>query len=226
MVMRDRAKPRETFVLVKGAYDNHAQKVTHGVPAFLPKLPTAAPANRLTLAQWLVSPEHPLTTRVSVNRIWQTLFGIGLVKTVEDFGVQGDQPSHPDLLDWLAVELRESGWDVKKMIRLIVTSATYRQSSKLAPGMAERDPENRLLARGPRHRLPSWMLRDQALAVGGLFGGKIRRTTSEGLSTGRRLGGCDLWTNQIQPGPWRCAVSQKSLHISGAESWAQRSYLM
>ena len=173
MVMRDRAQPRDTFVLVKGNYENRADKVAHGVPAFLPPLPANAPANRLALAQWLVSPEQPLTARVTVNRLWQTFFGTGLVKTTEDFGVQGEQPSHPELFDWLAVEFRESGWDVKHLVKLIVTSATYRQSSIVAPGMAERDPENRLLARGPRHRLPSWMLRDQALAVSGLLVEKV-----------------------------------------------------
>jgi len=173
MVMRERAKPRETFVLVKGNYEVPADKVAHGVPAFLPKLPEDAPTDRLALARWLVSPQHPLTARVTVNRYWQMFFGIGLVKTTEDFGVQGEQPVHPELLDWLAVEFRESGWDVKKLLRLIVTSATYRQSSKLPPGLAERDPENRLLARGPRHRLPSWMLRDQALAASGLLVEKV-----------------------------------------------------
>jgi hypothetical protein len=167
MVMRDRAKPRDTFILVKGAYDKPGEKVAHGVPAFLPLLPPDAPANRLALAKWLISPNHPLTARVTVNRIWQTFFGTGLVKTVDDFGVQGEQPVHPELLDWLACEFVESGWDMKKLVRLIVTSATYRQSSRVLPGMAERDPENRLLARGPRVRLPSWMIRDQALAVSG-----------------------------------------------------------
>ena len=173
MVMRERAKPRDTSVLVKGNYEAPAEKVTHGVPAFLPPLPAGAPASRLALAQWLVSQEHPLTARVTVNRYWQLFFGTGIVKTTEDFGVQGEQPIHAGLLDWLAVEFRESGWDVKKLLRLIVTSATYRQSSKVQPGMAERDPENRLLARGPRHRLASWMLRDQALAASGLLVEKV-----------------------------------------------------
>ena len=173
MVMREREKPRETFVLVKGAYDNFADKVEHGTPAILPPLAADAPKSRLALAKWLVAPEHPLTARVTVNRFWQTFFGRGLVKTVDDFGVQGDKPSHPELLDWLAVEFRESGWDVKRLVKLIVTSATYRQSSKLSPGMAELDPENALLARGARGRMPSWMLRDQALAVSGLFVEKL-----------------------------------------------------
>jgi hypothetical protein len=169
MVMRERAQPRETFVLVKGAYDKYADKVAHGTPAALPALPLDAPPNRLALAQWLVSPEQPLTPRVTVNRAWQIFFGRGLVKTTEDFGVQGEKPTHPELLDWLACEFVKSGWDVKHLHHLIVTSATYRQASQVPPGMAERDPENKLLARGPRFRLPSWMLRDQALAISGLL---------------------------------------------------------
>ncbi len=169
MVMRERAQPRETFILVKGAYNVPSDKVEHGVLTEILPLPAEAPKSRLALAQWLVSPEHPLTARVTVNRFWQQFFGVGLVKSSEDFGIQGDRPSHPELLDWLAVEFRESGWNVKHLVKLIVTSATYRQSSRIAPGMAERDPDNRLLARGPRFRLPSWMIRDQALATSGLL---------------------------------------------------------
>ncbi len=173
MVMRDRPEPRETFILVKGAYNQFADKVAHGVPAKLAALPADAPKNRLALAKWLVAPENPLTARVTVNRLWQQFFGTGIVKTADNFGLQSDAPSHPELLDWLAVEFRESGWDVKKMVKLFVTSAAYRQSSRVAPGMAERDPENRLLSRGPRHRLPSWMLRDAALAASGLLVEKV-----------------------------------------------------
>ena len=169
MVMRERAQPRETFILVKGAYNVPSDKVEHGVLTEILPLPAEAPKSRLALAQWLVSPQHPLTARVTVNRFWQQFFGVGLVKSSEDFGIQGDRPSHPELLDWLAVEFRESGWNVKHLVKLIVTSATYRQSSRIAPGMAERDPDNRLLARGPRFRLPSWMIRDQALATSGLL---------------------------------------------------------
>lgn len=175
MVMHDRTQPRDTYILVKGAYDKYADKVDWGTPAVLPPLPADAPKSRLALARWLVSPEHPLTARVTVNRYWQMFFGRGLVKTTEDFGVQGEKPTHPELLDWLARDFIDSGWDVKRMMRLIVTSATYRQSSVVPAGMAERDPENKLLARGPRFRIPSWMLRDQALAASGLlvekFGG-------------------------------------------------------
>jgi len=173
MVMRERPTPRDTFVLVKGAYDKYAEKVSFGTPAALPPMTADAPQNRLGLARWLVSPENPLTARVTVNRYWQTFFGLGIVKTTGDFGVQGDKPTHPELLDWLAREFIESGWDVKHIQRLIVTSATYRQQSNFPPGMEERDPENKLLARGPRFRLPSWMLRDQALAIAGLLADKV-----------------------------------------------------
>ncbi len=173
MIMRDRKEPRDTFILIKGGYQDHGPKVDHGTPSFLPPLPEGAKKDRLALARWLVSKENPLTARVTVNRYWQQFFGVGLVKTPDDFGVQGDRPSHPELLDWLAVEFMETGWDVKALVRLIVTSSTYRQSSKFTNNIAERDPENRLLSRGPRHRLPSWMLRDQALAVSGLLVEKL-----------------------------------------------------
>ncbi|HET6407676.1 MAG TPA: DUF1553 domain-containing protein, partial [Chthoniobacteraceae bacterium] len=173
MVMRDREKPRDTFILAKGAYDKHGDPVGPGTPAVLPKLPQDAPGNRAALAQWLVAVDNPLTARVTVNRIWQQFFGVGLVKTPDDFGAQGDKPSHPELLDWLAIEFRESGWDIKRLAKLITTSATYRQSAIVPEGMAERDPENRLLARGPRFRWPSWMIRDQALAISGLLVEKV-----------------------------------------------------
>ncbi len=169
MVMAEMEKPRDTFVLGRGDYTNKGEKVTPGVPAALPPLPAGAKADRLALAQWLVSPEHPLTARVAVNRYWSLYFGQGIVKTTEDFGSQGEQPVHPELLDWLATEFVRSGWDVKAMQRLIVTSAAYRQSSKVTPALHERDPENRLLARGPRVRLPAEMIRDNALAAGGLL---------------------------------------------------------
>ncbi|MDB5308750.1 MAG: Planctomycete cytochrome [Gemmataceae bacterium] len=169
MVMQDLPQPRDTFILTRGAYDKHEATVQSGVPASLPPLPKDAPKNRLALARWIVSPENPLTARVTVNRFWQGLFGTGLVKTTEDFGIQGDRPSHPELLDWLAAEFVESRWDVKRLLRLIVTSATYRQASRVTPELRDRDPDNRLLARGPRHRLPSWMIRDQALFASGLM---------------------------------------------------------
>ncbi len=168
MVMADLPTPRETFILTRGDYSKKEGKVTPNTPVSLPALPKGAPANRLALAQWIASKENPLTARVAVNRLWQMFFGIGLVKTSEDFGVQGERPSHPELLDWLAVEFAEK-WDTKHLIRLIVTSATYRQSAKVTPELLDRDPENRLLARGTRHRMPSWMIRDQSLAASGLM---------------------------------------------------------
>jgi hypothetical protein len=162
-------KPRETFILARGDYRNRGEQVFPNTPSVLPPLPKDQPANRLTLAKWLVDPGNPLTARVAVNHFWQMYFGIGIVKTAEDFGSQGDQPSNQDLLDWLATEFMRTKWDVKAMQRLIVTSATYRQVSKVSPEMLEKDPENRLLARGPRVRLQAEMIRDNALAVSGLI---------------------------------------------------------
>lgn len=170
MVMDMLAQPRETFLLDKGAYDKPLKtKVSFNVPASLPPMAKDAPRNRLGLAQWITSRDNPLPARVTVNRFWQALFGVGLVKTAEDFGVQGESPPQRELLDWLAAEFIESGWDVKALLRLIVTSETYQQSSRFAAGSAEADPENRFLARGPRFRMPSWMIRDQALFVSGLL---------------------------------------------------------
>ncbi len=169
LVAKERDKPRETRMLLRGEYDKLGEVVTAGVPAFLPPLPKGAPTNRLGLAQWLVDPAHPLTARVNVNRFWQQYFGTGFVKTAEDFGMQGEFPSHPDLLDWLATGFIASGWDVKQLQRLIVTSATYRQSTACPPELRARDPENRLLARGPRFRMDGEMVRDTALFLGGLL---------------------------------------------------------
>lgn len=169
MVMQEIPTPRATHVLLRGEYDRKGERVDPGLPAALPPLPKGAPNNRLGFARWLVARDNPLTARVTVNRHWQMLFGAGIVRTVEDFGAQGDWPSHPELLDWLAVEFMESGWDVKRLLRTIVTSATYRQSSRLTPELLRRDPENRLLARGPRYRLAGGMIRDQALLVSGLL---------------------------------------------------------
>ncbi len=171
MIMDQLAELRDTFILDKGAYDKPTEvRIGGAMPVALAgEPPPEARANRLDLARWLVARDNPLTARVTVNRYWQALFGTGLVKSVEDFGLQGEKPSHPELLDWLAVELMDSGWDIKHLIRLIVTSRAYRQSSKVTPALFERDPENRLLARGPRHRLPAWMLRDLALSASGLL---------------------------------------------------------
>jgi hypothetical protein len=173
MVMQELPQPRDTFMLIRGQYDKRGAKITANTPASLPPLPPDAPHNRLGLACWLVGRSHPLTARVAVNRYWQMYFGTGIVKTAEDFGSQGEWPSHPELLDWLAVEFMESGWNVRAMQRLIVTSAAYRQSSNVTPKLVERDPENRLLARGPRFRLPAELIRDQALSASGLLNDKI-----------------------------------------------------
>jgi len=174
MIMEERKEgPRDTFMLVKGAYDNPTTtKVTSATPARFPPIPANAPKNRLGLAQWLVSRDNPLTARVTVNRYWQSIFGAGLVKTAEDFGIQGERPVQMDLIDWLAADFMEHGWDVKRLIKTIVMSETYRQSSRMEPGASSMDPENRMLARGPRFRMPSFMLRDQALAISGLLSDK------------------------------------------------------
>ena len=173
MVMEERAERRPTFRLNRGAYDNPGEEVFPGVPAVLPPLPEGAEADRLAFARWLVAPDHPLTARVTVNRFWQMYFGTGLVGTAENFGTQGEYPSHPALLDWLATTFVDSGWDVKALQKLIVTSAAYRQSSRVTAGEHEADPENRLIARGPRLRLPAQMIRDQALAVSGLLAERV-----------------------------------------------------
>jgi hypothetical protein len=173
MVMSELEKPRDTFVLARGDYRNRTEKVEPGTPSILPPLQAEGRANRLHLAKWLVDPSHPLTARVAVNRYWQMYFGTGLVKTAENFGSQGEPPSHPELLDWLAATFIQSGWDVKAMQRLIVTSAAYRRDSRVSPALLEKDPENRLLARGPRYRLPAEMVRDNALAVSGLLNDQI-----------------------------------------------------
>lgn len=182
MVMQEMSSPRTTHVRVRGAYDKRGEQVSPATPAVLPPLASDAPRNRLGLAQWLVAPQHPLTSRVIVNRYWQLVFGTGLVKTVEDLGTQGELPSHPELLDYLAVEFMDPqrttdgslrGWDVKGLMRMLVTSSTYRQSARVSAELLARDPENRLLARGPRHRLQAEFLRDQALAVSGLLNRQI-----------------------------------------------------
>ena len=169
MVMQETPEPRPTFLLDRGLYDKPGERVSPDVPAALGlPLPEGA-RNRLALARWFTDRRHPLTARVVVNRLWHSLFGTGLVKTVEDFGAQGEWPSHPELLDWLAVEFMESGWDVKHLVRLIIESSTYQQDSAASAEQWAADPENRLLARGPRQRLTAEMIRDQALAVSGLL---------------------------------------------------------
>ncbi len=188
MVFEELAKPRETHMLIRGSFLTKGERVSPGVPAVLNPLPPDSASNRLAFARWLVDTNNPLTARVMMNRFWEQIFGIGIVETSEDFGTQGEPPSHPKLLDWLAVEFMEPGgmvqgpeskgqgqpsWDMKRMLRLIVTSATYRQSSKVSPELWQRDPYNRLLARGTRRRLDAEMVRDQSLAVSGLLSHKL-----------------------------------------------------
>lgn len=172
MIMSD-AQKRDSHILIRGEYLNKGDKVEFATPGFLPPLPEDYPRDRLGFAKWLLMEEQPLLARVQVNRMWQHFFGLGLVKTSEDFGVQSEYPVHRDLLDWLSVEFRESGWDMKKLNRLIVTSSTYRQSSKLNEELLQRDPENRLYARGSRMRMPSMVLRDWALSAGQLLDRRV-----------------------------------------------------
>ncbi|HEX5051410.1 MAG TPA: PSD1 and planctomycete cytochrome C domain-containing protein [Planctomycetota bacterium] len=205
MVMDTAKTPRETFVLHRGLYSDPREKVTAATPHALPPMPAGAPHDRLGLAEWVVMPSHPLTARVAVNRFWQILFGQGLVRTAADFGAQGEPPSHPQLLDWLAVEFVESGWNTKALLRTIVTSQTYRQSSATTPAMLEQDPDNRLLARGPRFRLSAEAIRDVALATSGLLV--------------PQLGGPSV--NAYTPGdPWREISHYASTHAT-AQSFVQ-----
>jgi hypothetical protein len=228
MVMKELATPRETFVLTRGQYDkpDPARKVERAVPHSLGKLPDGAPANRLGLAQWMLSEQNPLTARVTMNRLWEQFFGTGIVATSEDFGYQGEWPSHPELLDWLAVEFRESGWDVQHMIKLVMTSATYRQSSKVRAECREIDPSNRLLASFPRRRLTAEQIRDQALYVSGLLvekmgGPSVKPYQPDGLwqevampqsntRAYQRGNGADLWRRSLYT-YWKRAVPPPSM---------------
>ncbi|MBI5851119.1 MAG: DUF1553 domain-containing protein [Planctomycetes bacterium] len=186
LVMRERVDPRKSYVLRRGEYDKRGVEVGRRIPEWFPPFPSDAPNDRLGLARWLLMPEHPLTARVAVNRFWQQFFGVGIVKTAEDFGTKGEAPSDQALLDWLACEFVAQGWDVRWLVRTIVESATYRQASSAPAGDWRTDPENRLLARGPRHRLDAEVLRDQALLLGGLlverrFGAPVKPPQPEGL---------------------------------------------
>ncbi len=173
LVAQERPSVAYADILTRGIYTARKERVEANTPHFLPPLPAGRPHNRLALADWTVSPENPLTARVTVNRMWNELFGAGLVETTEDFGIMGQRPSHPELLDWLAVEFRESGWDMKHMYKLMVMSAAYRQSAKSTPEQLARDPKNLLLAHGPRFRMDAEMLRDIALQSSGLLVNKI-----------------------------------------------------
>jgi hypothetical protein len=194
MVMAEMPKPREAHILKRGQYDQPGEKVEPGVPSCLPPMPKSAPMNRLGLAKWLVDSSNPLTARVVVNRYWQKYFGIGIVKTPENFGTQSEFPSHPELLDWLAVKFIESKWDIKAMQKLIVMSATYRQSSHVTKDLLEKDPTNKWLARGPRLRLPAESIRDEALAVSGLL---VEQLGGPSVKTYQPDG---LWAELATPG--------------------------
>ncbi|MFN7938905.1 MAG: PSD1 and planctomycete cytochrome C domain-containing protein, partial [Bryobacteraceae bacterium] len=225
MVMKEMGVARETFVLMRGSYEKRGEKVTAATPSFLPALAADAPKNRLGLARWLVSPENPLTARVMVNRLWQMYFGNGLVRTAEDFGSQGIPPTHPELLDWLATEFVRTGWDMKALQKQMVMSAAYRQVAKASPELLEKDPENRLLARGARFRLPAEMIRDQALAVAGLLrvkmgGPPVKPYQPDGLweqlsviddkKLYNRSAGEDLWRRSVYT-YWKRTVPPPSM---------------
>jgi hypothetical protein len=210
MVMLEKPGLRETYVLLRGDFRVQGEKVTPGVPRSLPPLPEGMPANRFALARWLVGPDHPLTSRVTVNRYWQAYFGTGLVKTSDDFGTRGEYPSHPELLDWLATEFIARDWDTKTLQRLIVTSATYRQASNVTPRLREVDPENRLLGRGPRFRLHAEAIRDNALAVSGLLS--------------RKMGGPGIFPYQ-PPGLWETAHEEKYIQSRGADQYRRGVYV-
>ena len=206
-VMQERAEPPMAYVLFRGEYDKRRDAVKPDTPDALPPMPAELPQNRLGLAQWLLRPEHPLTARVTVNRFWQEVFGTGLVRTTGDFGVSGELPSHPELLDWLAVEFRESGWDVKRFFRLLVKSATYRQSAATTPEKLEKDPHNRLLSRGPRFRMDAEMVRDYALACQRAAGRQDRRARASSRISPRACGR-----------PWPCRKQHALLPARHGES--------
>ncbi|MCC7086253.1 MAG: DUF1553 domain-containing protein, partial [Pirellulales bacterium] len=229
MVMAEVPEPRDTFVLIRGQYDQFGEKVSANTPATLPPFPAGAPRNRLGLARWLVSAEQPLTSRVIANRYWQMLFGAGLVATAEDFGSQGDPPTHPELLDWLACELQHSTqpgvagatterWNVKAFIKLFVTSATYRQQSRVTPELEKKDPQNRWLARGPRYRLPAELIRDQALAVSGLLKHRIGGASASPYQPG------DLWTELSSRGDSSNWTAQSFVQSHGDDLYRRSMY--
>jgi hypothetical protein len=195
-VMHEKPEMAKAHVLERGEYDKRKDEVQPETPDILPAFPESLPKNRLGLAQWLLLQDHPLTTRVTVNRFWQEVFGTGLVRTSGDFGITGELPSHPELLDWLAVEFRETGWDVKRLFRLIVTSATYRQAAIATPEKLAKDAANRLLSRGPRFRMDAEMVRDHALAASGLLvrqlgGPSVRPYQPEGVWEAVAMDGSD-----------------------------------
>ena len=215
LVWKEMAEPKPAFILNRGEYDQQGDPVGRATPSFLPPLPEGESLDRLGLANWLVDSSNPLTARVAANRLWQQVFGVGLVKTSEDFGAQGEPPSHPELLDWLAVQFQDDGWDVKEFMRRLVTSNTYRQSSRATPELLARDPKNRLYARGPRFRLDAETIRDQALFVGGLLveeigGPSVKPPQPSGLW--EAVGYTDSNTAKFQADTGREKVHRRSLY--------------
>jgi len=216
LVFKEKAAAREAFILKRGEYDKRGDKVGRGMPAALPTPAKDLPMNRLGLAKWLLNPSHPLTARVAVNRFWQQFFGTGIVKTSEDFGLQSQPPSHPELLDYLASQFIADGWDVKKFVKQLVMSATYRQSSRLTPELVRRDLDNRLLARGPRYRLDAEMVRDQILSVSGLLveqlgGPSVKPPQPEGLWEAVGYTGSNTYRFVRDPEPQK--VFRRSMYI-------------
>ncbi len=223
-VMHERPEPAMAFLLHRGEYDKRRDPVKADTPDALPPMPSDLPRNRLGLATWLVRPEHPLTARVAVNRSWQEVFGTGLVRTTGDFGVTGELPSDPELLDWLAVEFRETGWDVKRFFRLMVESSTYRQSAAATPEKLEKDPFNRLLSRGPRFRMDAEVIRDQALCRQRTPGRRGGRAERQAVSARGGLGGRGHAREQhalLSPRPRRPAVPPQPLHVLEAQRTAR-----
>jgi hypothetical protein len=216
LVFKERATPRDSYILKRGEYDKRGDKVARVLPAALPAPAKDLPMNRLGIASWLLQPTHPLTARVAVNRFWQQCFGTGIVKTSEDFGLQSQPPSHPELLDHLSLQFVEDGWDVKKFMKRLVTSAAYRQSSKVTPDLVRRDPDNRLYARGPRFRLDAEMVRDQILFVSGLLveqlgGPSVKPPQPEGLWEAVGYTGSNTYRFARDPEPQK--VFRRSMYI-------------
>jgi hypothetical protein len=216
LVFRERATPKDAFILKRGEYDKKGEKVARGTPAALPPMAKDLPMNRLGLAKWLLDPAHPLTARVAVNRLWQQVFGTGIVRTSEDFGLQSEPPSHPELLDHLATEFIADGWDVKRFMKRLVMSAAYRQSSRVTPELVRRDPDNRLLARGPRFRMDAEMVRDQILYVSGLLveqvgGPSVKPPQPEGLWEAVGYTGSNTYRFARDPEPEK--VFRRSMYI-------------
>jgi hypothetical protein len=216
LIFKEKAAPRDAYILKRGEYDKRGDKVSRGLPGAVPVPTRDLPLNRLGLAQWLLNPSHPLTARVAVNRFWQQCFGTGIVKTSEDFGLQSQPPSHPELLDYLAAQFIADGWDVKKFMKQLVMSATYRQSSRMTPDLVRKDPENRLLARGPRYRLDAEMVRDQILSVSGLLveqvgGPSVKPPQPEGLWEAVGYTGSNTYRFVRDPEPDK--VFRRSMYI-------------